>query len=140
LDKLVLHLLTMLEAIEKIFLYSSRYNSFYDFYQANDQESFNACLNLLVAIGEESKHLPENIKISCNQINWSAVVGLRNHISHNYRGIDPEIVWDIINNELQDLKKILVNSIQQNFNDSLLEKYLKLDYYKHSRRNFYPND
>lgn len=139
-DKLVLHLLTMLEAIEKIFLYSSRYNSFYDFYQANDQESFNACLNLLVAVGEKSKHLPENIKISCSQINWSAVVGLRNHISHNYRGIDPEIVWDIINNELQDLKKILVNSIQQNFNDSLLEKYLKLDYYKHSRRNFYPND
>lgn len=92
--------------------------------------------NLLIAIGEESKHLPDNLKTSCDQINWSAIVGLRNHISHNYRGIDPEIVWDIINNELVDLKLILIKLIKENFEAPLLVKYLKSDYYKYSRVNF----
>ncbi|MBN1925498.1 MAG: DUF86 domain-containing protein [Prolixibacteraceae bacterium] len=41
------------------------------------------------------------------QINWSKVYGLRNIIAHHYFGINVDIVWQIIVNDLPKLKNDL---------------------------------
>lgn len=55
------YILTILEAIEKIYLYTKAFQDADEFYQANDQMNFNACQALLLVIGEESKKINQDI-------------------------------------------------------------------------------
>jgi uncharacterized protein with HEPN domain len=54
-DKNLAYILTTLEAIEKINLYTKDFIDPEVFYEANDQLNFNATYNLLIVVGEESK-------------------------------------------------------------------------------------
>lgn len=53
-------------------------------------------------IGEASKNLPEDIKVKYPEIPWSKMYGLRNLISHQYFGIDFEMIWEIVKSNLPD--------------------------------------
>jgi len=124
------YILTMLEAIEKIFIYSSNFEDEEDFYHANKQLNFNASVNLLIAIGEENKKIDENLKIS-KEINWKNISALRDKISHNYRGIDEYIVWDIIQNYLPKLKIVLIKMIPKIEDYKIyLKEALNSEYYE----------
>jgi len=57
-------------------------------------------------IGEAANKIPDEIK-KYNKIDWSKIVGLRNRVIHDYFGVDLEIIWFIIKNELNDLKNEL---------------------------------
>ena len=81
-SKNVLYILTMLEAIEKIFIYSADFENEEKFYLANKQLNFNASVNLLIAIGEENKKIDEELKTS-NKINWKNLSAMRDKVSHN---------------------------------------------------------
>lgn len=124
------YILTMLEAIEKIFIYSNDFEDEEDFYHANKQLNFNASVNLLIAIGEENKKIDKNLKIS-KEINWKNISALRDKISHNYRGIDEYIVWDIIQNYLPKLKIALIEMIPKIENYKIyLKEALNSEYYE----------
>lgn len=62
-------------------------------------------------IGEASKHIPNRIKSEYPQIPWQKMYALRSIITHEYFGVDYEIIWEIAKNELplnyQDLKDLL---------------------------------
>lgn len=51
-------------------------------------------------IGEASKNLPIAIKDKHTHLPWEEMYRLRNRISHEYFGIDYEIIWDIATKEL----------------------------------------
>jgi len=106
----MLHILTILEAIEKINIYSSNFEDANEFYVINDQLNFNGSVNLLIAIGEENKKIEDDLKLS-PIINWKNISAMRDKLSHNYRGIDDAIVWDIIKNYLPKLKIALIEVI-----------------------------
>lgn len=59
----------------------------------------------LEIIGEASKNIPTYIKKQYPDIEWKKIGGLRDILIHQYFGIDLEILWDIVNNKLLDLKK-----------------------------------
>lgn len=103
-NKNLLHVLTILESIEKITIYTKDYSNSQEFFNANVQKDFNAVLNLLIAIGEESKKIDSNLKLNSSEIDWKAISDLRNELSHNYRGVDADIIWDIVCNYLAPLK------------------------------------
>ncbi len=62
-------------------------------------------------IGEASKNVPIEIKNKYPEIPWKKMYGLRNLISHEYFGIDYEMIWEISKNNLPqnsiDLRKII---------------------------------
>jgi len=76
------YILTMLETIEKIYLYTKNFQDADEFYQANDQMNFNACQILLLVIGEESKKINEDLKDEHKSIPWHLISSLRNRIAH----------------------------------------------------------
>lgn len=39
-----------------------------------------------------------------NRIEWHKIKGFRNIVAHNYFGVDAEEVWQIIKNDIPDLK------------------------------------
>ena len=57
---------------------------------------------------------------------------MRDKISHNYRGVSPYIVWDIIINFLPLYKKILLDILPniEDFNDALSDA-LDSKFYTH---------
>lgn len=134
LNKNLISSLTILEAIEKILIYSSEYQSYSDFLWANDQKDFNATANLLIAIGEEVKNIDQNLKERYSEISWTNIVGMRNIFSHNYRGIDAELVWNIIHSDLIQLKNVFIRIVKElDIEIALLESILNSEFYRHIR-------
>jgi uncharacterized protein with HEPN domain len=76
-----------------------------------DYKTVDAVIRNFEIIGEASKSLPDEFKKKYSQIPWEEMYRLRNRISHEYFGIDYEIIWDIISVHLpenhKDLKIIL---------------------------------
>ena len=130
-DHNLVYIFTILEAIEKINIYSKNFTDEEDFYRANDQMNFNAVVSLLIAIGEENKKIEQDIKDDY-PFAWNNISKMRDKISHNYRGIDPFMVWEILQNSLQEYKRILLKILPniQEFEISLADA-LNSDYYSH---------
>ena len=69
-DKNALYLLTILEAIEKIKIYSSGFDTPELLFEAKDQMPYNGICHLLLAIGEESKKIETSLKETQSFISW----------------------------------------------------------------------
>ncbi len=123
-DKSVLHLLTILEAAEKIQIYSKDFPDADSFFETKDQLNYNATINLLIAIGEESKKIDEQLRNKYDIVNWNEIAGLRNILSHNYTGIDNEIIWDIIKNYTDSVKDCSVNLLIDLINTKTIKSKL----------------
>ena len=96
----------MLETVEKIIRYTSEYQSAEDLYH-NDRD-FDAAMMNFIVIGEESGKLSDEFKLNNDQVNWFKIYGLRNIIAHHYFGINVDIVWQIICNDLPKLRDDLI--------------------------------
>ena len=127
----LIYVFTTLEAIEKIKIYSKEIYSPDELLSLNDQMNFNAISRLLLTIGEEVKKIEIDLLNTQPQLQWHEVIGLRNRMAHDYRGIDPEIIFDIIKQELTPLKDALINIILLNpINKELVLKALDSQFYK----------
>lgn len=100
----------ILEAISEIEKYIENRN-FDDF--LNDSMFRFACIKQLEIIGEASNHISSETKIENSDIEWQQIVGMRNLFIHEYFGIDLNIAWDIIENDLPSLKHALIRILEQ---------------------------
>jgi uncharacterized protein with HEPN domain len=99
----LLFLLRILEAGEKITLYSHGYDDALVFFDANDQKEFNACLNLLGQIGELANKVSDQTKKLGTDLPWEKLYGLRNRLVHDYTGIDKFITFDVIRQAIPEM-------------------------------------
>ena len=99
-------LLSLIEAIDKIKLYSKDFLYAEDFY--HDQKSFDATMMQFVVIGEVVSRLDENFKKQHNKVPWQKIKDFRNIIAHDYFGIDADEIWDIIQTKLLPLTTEIV--------------------------------
>jgi uncharacterized protein with HEPN domain len=83
----------------------------YDFDQfKKDYKTIDAVIRNFEIIGEASKKLDDKIKEKYPNIPWKEMYYLRNRISHEYFGVDYEILWDIAVNYLPE-NKIQIDQI-----------------------------
>ncbi len=74
-----------------------------------DYKTVDAVIRNFEIIGEASKNLPQKLKNKYTHIPWEEMYSLRNRISHEYFGIDYEILWDIATKHLpQNQADILI--------------------------------
>ena len=126
------YILTILEAIERIKIYTKGFKDPDEFHLHNEQMNFNACQILLLVIGEEAKKITTELKDEHEEIPWNLILGLRNRIAHDYRSIDPNISYDIIKNYLPDLKNTLIQMLSKvEFEQELLNRVVDTPQYKH---------
>ena len=69
-----------------------------------DYRTVDAVIRNFEIIGEASRNLPVEIKEKYPHVPWSEMYLLRNKVSHQYFGIDYEIIWDIAVNYLPENK------------------------------------
>ena len=83
----------------------------YDFESfKKDYKTVDAVIRNFEIIGEASKKLDEKIKEKYPDIPWKEMYYLRNRVSHEYFGVDYEIIWDVATNYLPE-NKIQIDQI-----------------------------
>ncbi len=102
--KIKLYLLDIINSINKIKRYTIGIT--YDKLVIDDLR-FDAIILNLQVIGEAVKNIPQDIRDISPQIEWKKIAGLRDIIAHAYFTIDKEVVWDIIQNKLDDLEEAI---------------------------------
>lgn len=92
------------EAIEKIekYLAGITYEIF-----SKDSKTLDAVVRELEIIGEAANCLEEDFILANPDLPIMEMIGTRNRLIHEYFGVDEEIVWETINNDLPKLKKII---------------------------------
>ena len=77
----------------------------------HDQKTVDAVIRNFEIIGEATKNISPEIKQKYAHIPWDEMYALRNKITHEYFGIDFEIIWEIATNHLPsnkiDIDKLL---------------------------------
>ena len=83
--------------------------SFDDF--CNDRKTYSAVIREFEIVGEAVGKLPESFRQRRPDVEWQDIKDFRNLLSHEYLGVDLEIVWNVIEDDLPVLmdavKKIL---------------------------------
>jgi len=109
-DKIRLqHILDAIEEIQK-YLIGTELSVFLE----NSMMRF-ACIKQMEIIGEASNHLSIELKSKFSDIEWTQIVGMRNVFAHEYFGIDSSLVWEIIKNDIPELKEkieLILKSVQ----------------------------
>lgn len=95
-----LYLIDVEKACRKIVEYSDGHDlaSF-----TADQKTFDAILRNLQIIGEAVKALPDWVRQIRPEQEWTKIAGLRNLLVHHYFGLDEEILWDAVQNDVPKL-------------------------------------
>jgi len=67
-------------------------------------------------IGEATKRLSPNLRSKYSDVPWQQMAGLRDVLIHDYLKVNLNLVWQIIEQNLADLKS-QVTAILRNLND-----------------------
>lgn len=78
-----------------------------------DYKTVDAVIRNFEIIGEASKNIPPEVKTKYSEVPWSEMYLLRNKISHEYFGVDYEIIWDVASNYLPENKAQILKIIEQ---------------------------
>lgn len=70
---------------------------------AQDRKTYSAVIREFEIIGEAVGKLPEDVKQRRPDIPWQDIKDLRNLLIHEYFGIDLEIIWLVIEEDLPRL-------------------------------------
>ena len=74
-----------------------------------DEKTQDACIRNFEIMGEASKYITEETKLANPEIEWRKISNYRNLLIHEYFGVNLEIVWDVIENEMSDTIYFLEN-------------------------------
>lgn len=69
-----------------------------------DAKTYDAVLRNLEIIGEAAQNIPDEIRNQHSDIGWRKIVGLRDIAIHQYFGINEDVLWDVVNVKIIELK------------------------------------
>jgi len=125
----LMYLLNILEYIGKIWKYIEKANNAEELFELNEQMNLNASLTLLASLGENVSKITEKLKQKYSEIKWQKIKDFRNRIVHDYVGIDLAVVYEIITNDLKELKP----KIEEIIRDETIQKTFDIEEIKISK-------
>lgn len=90
----------ILEAQARILEYTKKmtYEEF-----AQSKITIDAVIRNLEVIGEAARKLPAEIQNKSPDIEWPKIVAMRNVLTHEYFGVNTQIVWDVVQNKIEQV-------------------------------------
>ncbi len=96
-----LRLLDIAEAIVRIEKYAARGRSAFD----ADELIQNWIVSHLQIIGEACRALSSHLRAANPGVPWDQIIGMRHILVHQYFGIDRQIVWSVVEDDLANRKR-----------------------------------
>lgn len=81
----------------------------------------DAVIRRIQIIGEAVKKLPLEFKRKYPKIAWAEIAGMRDVLIHDYFGVNINVVWKTIQEDIPKLKKRIAKLIKQQAIDVLLQ-------------------
>jgi uncharacterized protein with HEPN domain len=100
----------ILDAANKIIKFTEGMN-FQKFIE--DDKTQDACIRNFEIMGEAARHISEETMLGNPEIEWRKISNYRNLLIHEYFGVNIEIVWDIIETELDDTIYLLDRILEE---------------------------
>lgn len=94
----LLDILYSIEYIEK-FVVGFDFENF-----KQDEKTKDAVMMRIGILGEAANNLPGKFKKEHKEVPWQEIADMRNKLIHEYFGIDVEVVWKTIKEDIPELK------------------------------------
>lgn len=78
-----------------------------------DKKTIKAVVRSLEVIGEAANKLPDDVRDRYPKISWQEIIGMRNRLIHEYFGVDLDIVWQTIEEDLEPLDNAVKKMITE---------------------------
>jgi uncharacterized protein with HEPN domain len=65
-----------------------------------DRTLIDASIKNLAVLGEAAAHIPDDVVRQWPDVPWRMMRDMRNLIIHEYFGVNPDIVWGTVNDDL----------------------------------------
>ena len=103
-------ILTAIERIERRFQGIEEADDFVSTDEGIDR--LDGIAMMLIAIGEQTKRLDaatdQKLDDRYPEVDWRGVKGIRDILSHHYFSADAEIIFDVCQNKIGDLKRVIL--------------------------------
>jgi len=64
-----------------------------------------ACVKQIEIIGEAANYITPETKALFTDLEWKQIIGMRHILVHEYFGVDFDLIWQVIINDLPILKQ-----------------------------------
>lgn len=78
-----------------------------------DEKAKRAFARSFEIIGEAAKKIPDDFKQFHADIEWSAMARLRDKLIHHYFGVDYELVWNIVKEDIPPLRNKISKLLEE---------------------------
>ena len=79
----------------------------------SDKKTHDAVIRQLEIIGEAVKNLPEELRVKYTDLPWKEMAGLRDILIHHYFGVDLELTYEVVINDLKPIKEKIAVILNQ---------------------------
>jgi uncharacterized protein with HEPN domain len=90
----------IVESMSRIIFYMR--NMEYDEFK-KDKKTQDAVIRNIEIMGEATKALSEKVRKANANIPWKNIAGTRDKLIHNYFGVNIDIIWNIVQDEIPSL-------------------------------------
>ncbi len=73
----------------------------------SDQKTIDAVTRRLEIIGEAASQIDNETRDNYSLIPWRQIIGMRNIVIHRYFDTDPDIVWVVAHDQLEEIAKVI---------------------------------
>lgn len=109
-----LYLVYISECIDRIDTYTAEGKAAF----LDDSKTQDAVLRNLHTLSESAQRISEDLRSQYPAVDWRAIIAFRNVVVHDYLGIDLNQIWDIVEQDLPDLKHTVTSMLEDRNQDS----------------------